>query len=154
MRAVTILLLTLFVAMASSLPSLAEEAKPSAEDLARELIRITGSANVSQQMVEAMSAQLKPAFPTVPNELWEEFFAAFDSEEFVELSIPIFLKHYSRDDLAGLVEFYRTPLGQRVVKATPAIMQESFAVGSAWGQQKAAEIIEKLRAKGYEPVGV
>lgn len=35
-------------------------------------------------------------------------------------------------------------------ESTPAIMQESMEVGGAWGQRKAAEIVERLRQHGYE----
>ena len=51
----------------------------------------------------------------------------------------------------GLLAFYRTPLGQKMIAKMPALMQDSMTVGVQWGQSKAAEIVERLKAKGFEP---
>jgi hypothetical protein len=65
--------------------------------------------------------------------------------------IPVYTRHYTRDDLAGLIDFYSTPLGQRVIEQTPSIMQESMTIGAQWGQSKANEIVERLRQQGQQP---
>jgi hypothetical protein len=154
MRATLFVILVLGLAGVHSGASFADDEPMSSDQLARELMRITDAASSADKMMESMAVQIRAAFPTVPEQLWDEFFGSIDTEEMMELSIPIYTKHYSREDLAGLIEFYQTPLGKRVISATPAIMQESFAVGAAWGQQKAAEVVEKLRARGYEPVNI
>ena len=121
------------------------------EELAQRLIEMTASTDMADQMMQMMSRQMRPAFPTVPDELWDELLSAMDSTELARLMTPIYTRHYTRDDLAGLVEFYSTPLGQTVIEQTPSIMQESMTVGAQWGQAKANEIVQRLRQKGHQP---
>ncbi len=148
-----LLLAILFVSIPIQSAS-TDDAPQTPEALARELIRISGAVESTDDMMAAYEGQFRMAFPDVPAELWSELFASMNANELVELVIPIYTKHYTREDLVGLIEFYQSPLGQRLIKANPAIMQESMAVGMAWGQQKAAEVFESLRERGYEPVNI
>jgi hypothetical protein len=118
-----------------------------------ELIRLTGGDELGKQMAAVLLQQLKPAFPQVPEQLWTEFARELTSGELTTFIIPIYKKHFSLEELNGLIAFYATPLGKKVISEMPAIMQESMAVGSEWGRGKAAEILQRLHEKGFEPIG-
>lgn len=145
--------LTVVLALQSA-PALAQEAEKTKEVLAAELIEITGGGSTATEMIQAMSAQLRLMYGTVPDPVWNEMFGEVEARELAALIVPIYAKRFSRDDLRDLVAFYRTPLGQRLVEATPGILEESMLVGGEWAQLKAAEIVERLRAKGYEPTQI
>jgi hypothetical protein len=44
-----------------------------------------------------------------------------------------------------LIQFYQSPLGQKVIAAAPGISLESQKIGSAWGQKIAEEIFNEAK---------
>lgn len=146
----TIAIAAALAALGAAAPA---HAQPDADKdaVVREIIRVTGSAQMGAQMVSAMIGQLKQAFPQVPPELWDEFTKSLDTTEAMDLMLPIYGKHFSLAELRELLAFYSTPLGQKLIREMPAVMQESTAIGGEWGRRKMEEIIRRLGEKGYKP---
>jgi hypothetical protein len=113
----------------------------------RQLISLTGGDKVGQQMLDQMIPQMQKMLPQVPEAFWQEFRKKTKMSELTERLLPIYDKYYSKEDVKGLIQFYQTPLGQRVIATMPDISRESQAVGSAWGQEIAGEIISELKKK-------
>ena len=57
----------------------------------------------------------------------EEITAEFErsAEELLTATIPIWDKHMSESDIRELIDFYRTPLRQKLIRVQPQIIQES-----------------------------
>lgn len=113
----------------------------------KELITLSGSTNIGNKMVTQLINSFKPAFPDVPNEVWERFAKKLNAEELVDSIIVVYDRHFSIEDLQAAVDFYRTPSGQRLLKELPLVMSEGAAIGQEWGKKKAAELIEELKAE-------
>jgi hypothetical protein len=142
--------IALALALLLPLGASAQAVAPEKEEAIRKLLRVTGAVQLGTQVSSAMVAQMKPAFRGVPERLWKELEQELgDTSEFTDLMIPVYARHYSLEDLEALIAFYESPLGRRVVSATPAIAQESMALGQRWGQLQAQKVIERLRAEGY-----
>jgi len=77
----------------------------------------------------------------------------FDSKSLNEQIIPIYDKYLSTEDLKGLLDYYRSPLGQRMLKALPDVARESQAAGYALGQKAAQDTMEELKADFPEFTG-
>jgi uncharacterized protein len=74
--------------------------------------------------------------------------ARASQDELDGISAEIYLRRFfSGAELAGLIAFYRTPLGQKVLEVMPAVMQESAAAGGTWGQAVAARAVARLKAR-------
>lgn len=58
--------------------------------------------------------------------------------------MPIYVKNLTREEMAATIQFYRSPVGQSVIRKLPAILQESMAVGQQWGQQLGRDAMERL----------
>ena len=138
------------MALGAAPPALAQS-DADKDAVVREIIRVTGSAQVGVQIVSAMIGQLKQAFPQVPPEVWDEFTKSLETNEAMDLMVPIYGKHFSLAELRELLAFYSTPLGQKLIREMPAVMQESTAIGGEWGRRKMEEIIRRLGEKGYQP---
>jgi hypothetical protein len=89
------------------------------------------------------------ALPQVPTEVWEKLRSKIDAKSLVESVIPIYSNHYTDKEILELIEFYQTPLGQKVISESSAILSESMAAGQEWGKRIANQIIQELRALGY-----
>lgn len=120
--------------------------------LALEVMEVTGATAYGEEVARGLVAPLRPYFPTVSEELWKELAARFDVGEIVELSIPIYTRNFDEQELAELVEFYRSPLGRKVIDRMPIVMQESMVAFNRWNEEKLHEAIETLKQKGHEPV--
>lgn len=116
----------------------------------RELLRVTGSGRLAVQMVDQMLSGFRKAMPDVPAAFWDELRSEIKPEDFETLIIPIYEKHYDDADLQGLLDFYDSPLGRKMLREMPDILTESMETGRRWGQGLAEKVIERLRKKGYE----
>ena len=121
------------------------------DDDIKSLLALTGSGKLAVQMMDQIILQMGKLFPQVPEKVWEEFRSRASVNDFVAIAVPIYRKHYSQEEIQQLLAFYRTPLGQKVIAETPAILQESMAAGREWGESIAQDWIQSLKGMGYEP---
>jgi hypothetical protein len=145
------------ILLVAAAPALAQ-AKVDAdkEKKIRRVLEITGTQRMMSQMAGQMIASFKKAQPNVPEEFWNRFEQKFGSDDLIDQLIPVYDKYYSRQDLDGLVAFYESPLGQKLLKTMPQVMADSMQIGQAWGKQKAEEVMKELKeyeAKRGKPPG-
>ena len=117
------------------------------EALIRDLLKTTGTAGLMQQMKRQIFDSFRKMAPSAGDEIWRELERRFDVDELTEKLIPIYDKYYSAEDLKGIVQFYQSPLGQRVLSTMPKVLSESMAIGQEWGRQKGEEIEKELRSR-------
>jgi len=58
--------------------------------------------------------------------------------------VPIYQKHLTKSDMDGILAFYSSPAGQKLLREQPAMMQEGMQVGSTIGQKRMRSIMEKM----------
>jgi hypothetical protein len=128
------------------------EVSPEKETAIHTLMAHTGAADVGVQLGTAMIGQIKPLFPKVPQELWDELATEFDPAEATQLIVPVYDRNFTLDELNELIAFYETALGKKIVRVLPVIVRDSMAITQQWSQQKTQEVMERLAKRGYEPV--
>jgi hypothetical protein len=136
---------------------------PQKEARIRELMEVTGAKDLGQQLIEAGMEQFRSSVqdsqPNNPRakQFVDAFVARFqkhfDSDSLTERVIPIYDKYLTADDLQGLLDYYHSPLGQRMLKALPEVTRESQAAGFALGQKAAQETMEELKTDFPEFTG-
>jgi uncharacterized protein len=141
------------IAFSLGLASFAARAEPPDEKtaLVREIIRVTGAEQIGAQMSASLLHQLAQSYPDVTPDVWTELAASLDPVEATELMVPVYAQHFSTAELRELLGFYTTPLGQKVVREMPAVLQESTAIGSEWGRRKREDLVRRLTERGYRP---
>ena len=130
--------------------------KPSMEADIRRLLNLMGAGKVGAQMMDQMFNTMRGSMTQeVPRKVWDDLVAEFKSEfsadTLIELSVPIYAKHYTHDEIKQLIAFYESPLGQKVTSVTPLIAKDAYETGAAHGRQLMRRIFERLRSKGYKP---
>ena len=130
---------------------------PQKEAQIRELMEVTGAKDLGQQLLKAGLEQFRSSVEeTQPNnprakQFMDAFTARFqkhfDPKSLNDQLIPIYDKYLTADDLRALLDYYRSPLGQRMLKALPELSRESQATGFALGQKAAQETMEELKAE-------
>ena len=121
------------------------------EQKVRQLLTASGAGNTGKLICDQMMANFRKSLPNVPADFWDDFQKETRPESFVELVVPVYQKHFTSAEIDQLIAFYQSPIGQKLVKEQPAIVQESMAAGQQWGQQIAQKLMQKLREKGINP---
>ena len=74
----------------------------------------------------------------------------FSGPELRKKTIELYEKHFTEEEIVKLTEFYRTPLGQKVLSTIPSVSADVMKVATLTVQQempafkkKIAEIVEK-----------
>jgi hypothetical protein len=117
------------------------------EALIRDLLKTTGTTGLMQQMKRQIFDSFRKMAPSAGDDVWKELERKFDVDELTEKLIPIYDKYYSAEDLKGILQFYHSPLGQRVLATMPGVLSESMAIGQEWGRRKGEEIEKELRSR-------
>lgn len=115
----------------------------------KKLLVLTGSDKIAIQIIDQMIGTFKITMSQVPDEYWKRVKKKFDAGTLVELVIPIYEKHLTHDDIKGLIKFYQSPVGKKLVSVTPDITRESYTVGEKWGRQIAEEIMTELKEEEF-----
>jgi len=144
-------------------PQVSGTIDPQKEARIRELMDVTGAKNLGQQLIDAGMEQFRSSVqdsqPDNPRaKQFADAFVArfqkhFDPNSLTERVIPIYDKYLTADDLKGLLDYYHSPLGQRMLKALPEVTRESQAAGFALGQKAAQETMEELKGDFPEFTG-
>ncbi len=74
--------------------------------------------------------------------------------ELIERFVPVYAKHFTRDEVKGLISFYNSPLGMKTIKELPLVSRESMMLGNAWGKSVAGDVelrvMARLEKEGYK----
>jgi len=73
-----------------------------------------------------------------------KFSAASPATAVTDAMVPIYAKAFSMEDIQGLIQFYESPLGQRVVKALPDVVQQSQMAGVQIEQTVALKVLREM----------
>ena len=128
-----------------------EPAVPAAKQAKiREVLRVTGAAKLGIMAVDQVLSALKAQMPQVPDSFWQEFRAGVNEQDLENMVVPIYAKHFDEAELQGMIDFYSSPLGKKVIAEMPALMQESITAGQAWGKQLGERALARAKEKGYK----
>lgn len=140
-------------------PLHAEEVAAEKKEAIKELLEVTGAAKMGEMFGQAISRQMMQVLkdsgvtidPKVSGILQEEADAMMHEELVVKQSLlpymyPVYDKYLTIEEMKGLIEFYKTPLGQKAVSVLPKMTREAMKAGQEWGQT----IIPQFQQKVYD----
>ena len=113
------------------------------------LLEMTGSGKIGVQVIENTVSNFRKSLPDVPEEFWDNILKEVNPDALVKLIIPIYEKYYTEDDIKKVIEFYQSPVGQKMISTMPQLMQESMKAGEIWGKEIGQKVYDDLKMKGY-----
>jgi len=104
---------------------------------------------------ELAEQMLRDRLPDSTPEQKKEFQAMVDNEmrvalgpeairEMIEATVPVYQKHLSKSDVDAMIAFYSSPVGQKILREQPAMVQESMAATSDIQQRIARTMFQKI----------
>jgi len=126
----------------------------------RSLLDLVGARDQVQDGVNNAADQFREKLQqTVPNtDKGEAFVNAFlaayqknlDHNQMNSQLVAIYDKHFSEDDIKGLLQFYGSPIGQKVAAEMPKVVREIQAASRAASNHAAKEAMQTLRVQNPE----
>ena len=135
---------------------------PAKEADIRSLMELVGARDTVQEATNRSTEQIRESLiATVPdNERGQQFVNSFVSdykkkfraEDVTERMVTIYDKHFTADEIKGLLQFYGSPLGQKMAAEMPKIATETLAANRAEGTRVAREVLQDLQGE-YPTIG-
>jgi uncharacterized protein len=135
-------------------PSSEEKVDPAKETAIRHLMDITETSKLGDSISEYITNQVRSVMsrnlsadrlPKFMDTFNQRFAASSPSTAVSESLVGIYSRAFSMQDIQGLTTFYESPLGQKVVKTLPQVMQESQATGIQIEQNAAMKALETMQ---------
>ena len=139
-------LLMVLILILFTIPAYAQRA--SSQSI-KKLLDKTQAGDMGIQVMNQMLPSLKVMVPDAPDYFWREFMAGVNSDDLVEMVIPIYQKYLTEKDISELNKFYSSPVGKKLIRYQPKIMQESMTAGQRWGENIAKEVLKKYEQGNY-----
>jgi uncharacterized protein len=110
----------------------------------RRLMDLAGVRQLVMQVMDGMEHNIKPLMMNAlpPGEyrqrLVDLFFAKFHSKadlgQLVDFAVSVYDKYYTHEEIKGLIQFYESPLGQKLAATQPKMTGELQEAGRKWGE--------------------
>jgi hypothetical protein len=128
---------------------------PDKEADIRSLMELVGAREMVQDGISTSTEQYREKLlATVPNsDKGQAFVNAFadayqkkvDVDQITDQLVGVYDKHFTDEEIKGLLQFYGSPLGQKVASETPKISREIQAHSRAAGAKAAKEALQALK---------
>jgi hypothetical protein len=71
-------------------------------------------------------------------------------DDLINAIVPIYQRHLTKTDIEEMTRFYSSPVGQKLLREQPEIIQESMRAGAAVQQRRMDEINAKIQERVQE----
>lgn len=143
-------------AAAPGQPPALEKPDPAKEAAIRHLMDITQTSKLGDNITNAITQQVRAVMsrtiqePEQQQKFMDAFTQKFESaappSAVTDAEIPIYSHYFSMEDIEGLIKFYESPLGQRVVKSLPEVVQNTQQTGVQIDQKAALDVLRSMSA--------
>lgn len=123
----------------------ATKISPEKEASIRKLFEIAGTRVAMEKIIAGMTDNMKPLLSKMlpPGEYQDKLIALFmekfqsklKMEDLLDITVSVYDKYFSKEDIDGLAQFYQTPLGKKVMSVLPQVIVESQSAGTKMGEE-------------------
>jgi hypothetical protein len=141
-------------------PAQAKPIDPVKDADIRSLMELVGARDQVQDAVNNSSEQYREKLiATVPNNekgqafvtsFIESYQKKFDVDQLSEQLVAIYDRHYTDDEIKTMLQFYGSPVGQKVAAEMPKVAREIQAASRATGAKAAKDALQALKAQNPE----
>jgi hypothetical protein len=108
--------------------------------------------NLRQILRQSVEQSFREKVPNPTPQQLEALRGIFDDidtplEEMVNALVPIYQRHFTTKDVDELIRFYSSPVGQKMLREQPQLLQESMQAGASLQEKRMDEIKAKVNAR-------
>lgn len=102
-----------------------------------------------------MIANVKAADPSVSDTalrdiregVMEVIMRPSTKRKLIDAAVRVYARHFTDSDIRGMIRFYQTPLGKKVIRTLPAVTRESVLAGEAVVRPLRGALIQSVKEK-------
>lgn len=123
--------------------------------LATQVFETAGSGDQIDGMIDQLAQQmadvLKQQNPQVTAEAQEEFrMRSMEQmkarkEQMMSDIAALYAAKFTEEELQGVLDFYNSDLGKKMLRESPAIQAQARTIGQQWSQNTSTEVYQQLR---------
>ena len=147
-RALTVLLLPAALMAQAPAPAADDAAATAKRADIHKLLDAMHAGELGAQTMRKMAETLRTTNKDLPAEFWDEFLKEATPEKLTEISVPVYEKNLTAQEVKAYLAFASTPDGASIMRKLPQINSEAMEAGQAWGQRLGMQIAQKLHAEG------
>jgi uncharacterized protein len=140
--------LQLVLLLSLTMPAIAQvkAEDPQKTENIKQLLTLTGADKLRNALMDQMLDAFKKNLPAVDQDpknrkaldrLMELLREEIKKADFTNMTIELYEKYFTADEIKGLIQFYSSPVGQKAIQVLPTLMQESTGRGIEMGQAAA-----------------
>src|SRR5215469_14079814 len=76
-----------------------------------------------------------------------EITGSFPIDEMLDTMVPVYQRHLSKSDLEAVIAFYSSPVGQKLLREQPQMVQESMQAMAPIQQRMIRDMLDKVQAR-------
>jgi hypothetical protein len=113
----------------------------------KQLMTIMGADKLREAMLDQLLDGIKRNLPPADQDpktrqaidrLMELLREEIKKSDFNSMTVELYDKYFTADEIKGLIQFYSSPVGQKAVQVLPTLTQESMSRGMELGQAAGA----------------
>lgn len=115
----------------------------------KKLLELTGTTDIAKHVISQSIDQYRQLYPQVPDDQWGKVRGNVNENGLTERLAPLYDKHFTYDEIQGMLAFYETPLGKKLLSSMPDLTQSTDHVSRQWGKELANQIVDHLTKAGF-----
>ncbi|HTV16778.1 MAG TPA: DUF2059 domain-containing protein [Acidobacteriaceae bacterium] len=120
---------------------------PVTPEQVRQILELTGAADVRRQMLDGLVPHVKMMLPYIPQSVLDDIQQSMAIADFDGAVIHAYQERLSTEEAAEIIAFLRTPAGRKMTSVLPQVQEEGQQAGAELGQQVMLEVIERHEAE-------
>ncbi len=119
---------------------------------ARQQIQEAAEQMIQERAPEATLEQ-KKQLEAMINDVMDQSLGPATMKQIMDATVPIYQHHLTRADLKAMFDFYTSPVGKKILREQPAMVEESMKAANAIQQRIARAMFLKIDQRIQEIMG-
>ena len=77
----------------------------------------------------------------------QDMLSVMNQDDMMELIVPVYQKHLTKQEVKMVTEFYSSPAGQAFVQKMPVVINEAMQVGADYGRSRQDQLQKLLQTR-------
>jgi hypothetical protein len=115
------------------------------------------SHDMAEQMIQERAPEAtqeqKKQLEAMINDVMEQALGPAAMRQIMDATVPIYQRHLTRADLKAMIDFYTSPVGKKILREQPAMVEESMQAATGIQQRIARSMFQKIDQRMQEILG-
>lgn len=145
------ILLSLMLCLIVGLASQAQDADKEYQAAMVKMLEVSKSMDAMEQLAPQIIAMIKQQAPEAPQAFWDDLEKTMMTmyDQIIKEMIPVYHKFLTLQDIKGIIQFYETPVGQKLAESNTKIAMETMPIAQKIAMETMQKMMATAKEKGY-----